>query len=75
MTSGPEAHVGEVLGIPFERPRNRLDLMDSPAFYEMRERLVTFLEDQGHERAPLAAAPKAPKTSGFFGLLRSRVVD
>jgi nitrate/nitrite transport system ATP-binding protein len=77
MTSGPEAHVGEILTIPFERPRNRHDLMDSPEFYEMRERLVTFLEDQGHERPPPAAAPKAPKprASGFFGLLRSRVVE
>ena len=75
MTSGPEAHVGEILTIPFERPRNRHDLMDSPAFYEMRERLVTFLEEQGHKPPPPAAAPKAPspKSSGFFGLLKSRV--
>jgi hypothetical protein len=33
--------------------------MDSPAFYEMRERLVTFLEDQAHEKPPPAAPPKA----------------
>ena len=76
MTSGPEAHVGEILTIPFERPRNRLDLMDSPAFYEMRERLVTFLEDQGHKPPPPAAAPKAPspRVGRVLGLLRSRVV-
>jgi nitrate/nitrite transport system ATP-binding protein len=75
MTSGPEAHVGEILTIPFERPRDRHDLMDSPAFYEMRERLVTFLEDQGHKPPPPAAAPKAPKASGFWGLLRSRAAE
>ncbi|HTV24846.1 MAG TPA: ABC transporter ATP-binding protein [Polyangiaceae bacterium] len=76
MTSGPEAHVGEILTIPFERPRNRHDLMDSPAFYEMRERLVTFLEEQGHKPPPPAAAPKAPtpRSRGFVGLLKSRVV-
>jgi nitrate ABC transporter ATP-binding subunit len=75
MTSGPEARVGEILSIPFARPRNRHALMDSPAFYEMRERLVTFLEDQGHRPPPPAAAPKAPKASGFFGLMRSRAVE
>jgi hypothetical protein len=32
-------------------------------------------EDQGHERPPPAAALKAPKTRGFFGLLRSRAVE
>lgn len=75
MTSGPEAHVGEILTIPFARPRDRLDLMDSPAFYEMRERLVTFLEDQVHKPPPPAAAPKAPKPSSFFGMLRSRAAQ
>jgi nitrate ABC transporter ATP-binding subunit len=77
MTSGPEAHVGEILTIPFERPRSRHELMDSPAFYEMRERLVTFLEDQGHRPPPPAAAPKAPspKATGLLGLLRSRAAE
>jgi nitrate/nitrite transport system ATP-binding protein len=75
MTSGPEARVGEILTIPFARPRNRHALMDSPAFYEMRDRLVTFLEDQGHKPAPPAAAPKVSKASGFWGLGRSRTVE
>jgi len=56
MTSGPEAHVGEILEVPFERPRNRHALMDSSAFYELREQLVGFLEDQGHRPAPSAPA-------------------
>jgi ABC-type nitrate/sulfonate/bicarbonate transport system ATPase subunit len=71
MTSGPEAHVGEILPIPFARPRIRHDLMDSPAFYEMRARLITFLEDQGHQPPPAAATPKAKKSS-LWGMLRSR---
>jgi nitrate/nitrite transport system ATP-binding protein len=76
MTSGPEARVGEILTIPFERPRIRHDLMDSPAFYEMRERLVTFLEDQGHKPAPpAAAAPRSKKSSGIWGMLRSRALE
>jgi nitrate ABC transporter ATP-binding subunit len=72
MTSGPEAHVGEILSIPFERPRNRHELMDSPDFYDLREKLVTFLEEQGHRPPPpAAAAPKARKQS-LWSALRSR---
>lgn len=73
MTSGPEAHVGEILEVPFERPRNRHALMDSSAFYELREQLVGFLEDQGHHPAPSAPAAKARRSS-FWDLLRSRTV-
>ena len=70
MTSGPEAHVGEILHVPFERPRKRSELMESPAFYELREQLVGFLEEQGHRPAPTLLAPK-PRRSSFWDLLRS----
>ena len=73
MTSGPEAHVGEILPIPFERPRIRHDLMDSPAFYEMRARLVTFLEDQGHN--PTAISTPKPKKASLWATLRSRAAE
>ena len=74
MTSGPEAHVGEILTVPFKRPRNRHDLMDSPEFYELREQLVSFLEDQGHAKPPPGTASPRTKKSGIWELLRSRVV-
>ena len=73
MTSGPEAHVGEILPIPFERPRRRHELMDSPDFYALREQLVTFLEDQGHRPRPPAAAK--PRKAGFWGWLGSRAAE
>jgi len=73
MTSGPEAHVGEILSIPFERPRRRHELMDSPDFYALREQLVTFLEDQGHRPKPPAAAK--PRKAGFWGWLGSRAAE
>jgi nitrate ABC transporter ATP-binding subunit len=73
MTSGPEAHVGEILTIPFERPRRRTQLMDSPDFYALREQLVTFLEDQGHRPKPPTAAK--PRKAGFWGWLGSRAAE
>jgi ABC-type nitrate/sulfonate/bicarbonate transport system ATPase subunit len=72
MTTGPEAHVGEILEVPFARPRVRHTLMDSPEFYQLRERLVSFLENQGpHAPAPRAATPRS-RRGGFWDLLTSR---
>lgn len=50
MTDGPEAEVGDILHIPFERPRNRAALLADPRYYELREHLITFLNDRSHIR-------------------------
>jgi nitrate/nitrite transport system ATP-binding protein len=50
MTDGPEAEVGDILQIPFERPRNRKQIMEDPRYYELREHLITFLNDKSHIR-------------------------
>ena len=50
MTNGPEAEVGDILKIPFERPRNRKEIMEDPRYYELREHLITFLNDRSHIR-------------------------
>jgi nitrate ABC transporter ATP-binding subunit len=72
MTSGPRARVGEILEVPFERPRDRHELMDSPEFYELRERLVSFLESQGHGAPPPRVSVPKPRRSSFWELLISR---
>lgn len=51
MTSGPNARVGEILDVPFARPRRRAELLASPDYYALRERLIGFLEEQGHAPA------------------------
>jgi ABC-type nitrate/sulfonate/bicarbonate transport system ATPase subunit len=72
MTTGPEAHVGELLEVPFPRPRARHALMDSPEFYELRERLVSFLENQGqHAPPPRVGAPRAAARNGRNGFFSS----
>jgi nitrate/nitrite transport system ATP-binding protein len=48
MTNGPRAKIGEIVNVPFERPRVRDELLVSNRFYELREQLVSFLEDQHH---------------------------
>jgi nitrate ABC transporter ATP-binding subunit len=70
MTSGPEARVGEVLTVPFPRPRERAQVMAHPTYYELRERLIAFLEEEGkHPPAPVSRS--APAKSGIWSALRA----
>lgn len=48
MTNGPGAKVGQVLTLPFERPRERADVLAHPDYYDLRQCLISFLEGQEH---------------------------
>lgn len=43
MTNGPAAQIGEVLTIPFSRPRDRTRIMEDPQYYELRNHALDFL--------------------------------
>ncbi len=63
MSDGPEAEVGDILEIPFERPRNRAAILADPLYQELRNHLLTFLNDRSHIRpirihTPIVDAPE-----------------
>jgi bicarbonate transport system ATP-binding protein len=43
MTNGPAAKIGEILPIPFERPRDRDQIMEDPEYYALRNYALDFL--------------------------------
>jgi bicarbonate transport system ATP-binding protein len=43
MTNGPAAKIGEVLTIPFSRPRDRDLIMEDPEYYNLRNYALDFL--------------------------------
>jgi nitrate ABC transporter ATP-binding subunit len=51
MTSGPHAKVGQIMQVPFERPRDRAHVMEHPRYYELRDELLEFLNSQEHGKA------------------------
>ena len=59
MTNGPDARLGAVLTVPFSRPRERHEVMAHPAFFELREDIMTFLETHAHARVPEPAPLEA----------------
>jgi len=67
MTDGPRATIGEILPVPFARPRVRAQLLEDPAYYRCREQLIGFLEERSHLRPlpsphepPAATPPRRP---------------
>ncbi|MGL4512919.1 MAG: ABC transporter ATP-binding protein [Lacipirellulaceae bacterium] len=58
MTSGPCARVGQLLDIPFDRPRDRAAVLEHPSYYDLRASMVSFLEGQDHR----GAARSTPST-------------
>jgi nitrate ABC transporter ATP-binding subunit len=43
MTNGPEAGIGDILEIPFPRPRDRTQIMEDPLYYDLRNQALEFL--------------------------------
>ncbi len=43
MTNGPAAKIGEILDIPFSRPRDRAQIMEDPEYYNLRNYALDFL--------------------------------
>ena len=43
MTNGPAAKIGEVVEIPFPRPRDRARIMEDPQYYKLRNYALDFL--------------------------------
>ena len=43
MTNGPSANIGEVLDIPFPRPRDRQKMMEDPQYFKLRNHALDFL--------------------------------
>jgi nitrate/nitrite transport system ATP-binding protein len=50
MTNGPAATVGEIVAVPFARPRDRLQIVDNPLYERVRSQLITFLEERANPR-------------------------
>jgi len=58
LTTGPEAHIGQILEVPIPRPRHRLEVVNHPAYYSLRNEIVYFLNQQKRSARRKKVAPK-----------------
>ena len=49
MTDGPEARVGKEISVNLARPRSRTAVMDTPAYFSMRNEILEFLESHSKQ--------------------------
>ena len=54
MTDGPEATIGDVLRVPFPRPRHRAAVLGHPDYHQCRRHVIDFLEHHAHQSRPSA---------------------
>jgi nitrate/nitrite transport system ATP-binding protein len=68
MTNGPSAKIGEILEIPFKRPRNRAQITEDPRYYELRNYALDFLFHRyAHSEDP-SDTEEQPETKGNWKL-------
>jgi nitrate/nitrite transport system ATP-binding protein len=54
MTDGPAARVGDIVTLPFSRPRDRASVLEHPEYLAYRHRVMEFLEHHAHQSRPAA---------------------
>jgi len=53
MTNGPSAKIGEIMEVPFDRPRIRERVTEDPRYYELRNEAIDFLYNRhAHSEDP-----------------------
>ena len=55
MTNGPEATIGEIIGVPIPRPRDKRAILHDPSWANIKERLLYLLTEAYGHREELAA--------------------
>jgi nitrate/nitrite transport system ATP-binding protein len=55
MTNGPSATIGEILDVPLERPRDRLELAGDEQYNFLRSQVLKFLYDKQRKVEPITA--------------------
>ncbi|MUL39233.1 nitrate ABC transporter ATP-binding protein [Gloeocapsopsis dulcis] len=65
LTNGPESHIGQILEVPFPRPRHRLEVVNHPNYYSLRNEIVYFLNQQKRAKQRKAQQTAAIARNGL----------
>ncbi len=59
LTNGPAAQIGQILEVPIPRPRHRLEVINHPSYYSLRNEMIYFLNQQKRASRRKQIAPAA----------------
>ncbi len=65
LTNGPESYIGQIIDVPFSRPRDRLGVVNHPNYYALRAEIVYFLNQQKKTKQRKVAAFTAIARNGL----------
>jgi nitrate ABC transporter ATP-binding subunit len=65
LTNGPEAHIGQVLEVPIPRPRHRMEVVNHPRYYALRNEIIYFLNQQKRAKKQQAKTTVAVARHGL----------
>ncbi|HEY9807848.1 MAG TPA: nitrate ABC transporter ATP-binding protein [Halomicronema sp.] len=68
LTNGPESHIGQILDVNIPRPRQRLEVVNHPSYYALRNEIIYFLNQQKRDKRRKAQPKAAPAIISRNGL-------
>lgn len=72
LTNGPQAQIGQILESPIPRPRKRMEVVNHPSYYALRNEMIYFLNQQKRDKKAKAKA-KTPVVTSSNGLEKASV--
>ncbi|NJM45933.1 MAG: ABC transporter substrate-binding protein [Alkalinema sp. RU_4_3] len=63
LTNGPEAHIGQILEVDIPRPRRRMEVVKNDRYYDLRNQMIYFLNQQKRDKRRKAAKTPAVAAS------------
>ncbi len=65
LTNGPDAHIGQILDVPIPRPRKRMEVVNHPTYYGLRNEIIYFLNQQKKAKQRKATQPAVVARNGL----------
>jgi nitrate/nitrite transport system ATP-binding protein len=65
LTNGPESHIGQIIDVDIPRPRHRMEVVNHPSYYSLRNEMIYFLNQQKKEKLRKAGKLKVIARNGL----------
>src|SRR4028119_1152328 len=65
LTNGPESHIGQIIDVDIPRPRHRMEVVNHPSYYTLRNEMIYFLNQQKKDKLRKAGKVQVVARNGL----------
>jgi nitrate/nitrite transport system ATP-binding protein len=65
LTNGPESHIGQIIDVEIPRPRQRMEVVNHPSYYSLRNEMIYFLNQQKKAKLHQSKKPQVVARNGL----------